>query len=221
MHIADPETGNLGANAIVGGSLAIAAGAALSAKSRQTDQVVACFFGDGALNQGLLLESTNMAALWQLPVIYVCENNRYGEYTRMEDVTAGEIGQRGEALGVTSLAVDGMDVRDVYQQALSCVARAREGRGPSLLICETYRYLGHGMSDLDRPYRSRDEEETWRERDAVAGMAAHLVEAGAATQAELDEIGDAVSREMAAAVEHAKAAPSPSLAEVTEHLYAS
>jgi len=219
MHIADPDTGNLGANAIVGGSLAIAAGAALSAKRRQTDQVVACFFGDGALNQGLLLESMNMAALWQLPVVYVCENNRYGEYTRMEDVTAGDVCQRGESLGVTSRAVDGMDVRDVYEQALSCVARAREGGGPSLLICETYRYLGHGMSDLDRPYRTREEEETWRERDAIASMATYLIEDGAATQAELDEIGDAISSEMAAAVAHAKAAPFPSPAEVTEHLY--
>src|SRR5438477_6889937 len=115
MHFADLETVNLGANAIVGGSLAIVAGAGLSAKTLKNNQVVACFFGDGAINQGLLLESMNMASLWQLPVIYVCENNQYGEYTPMQNVTAGEIYKRGESFNIPSHVVDGMDVCAVYE----------------------------------------------------------------------------------------------------------
>src|SRR5262249_15204469 len=162
-------------NAIVGGSLAIAAGAALSAKRRRTDQVAVCFFGDGALNQGLLLESMNLAAVWRLPVLYACENNQYGEYTAMEQVTAGDGQRRGEAFGIPTATVDGMDVLTVYEAACPAVARARAGDGPSFLVCQTYRFFGHGMSDRDRPYRTRDEEETWRQRDPIPKLARHLV----------------------------------------------
>src|SRR5262249_27713873 len=158
-HIADPETGNLGANAIVGGSLAIATGAALSAQTRGTDQVAVCFFGDGAANQGLFLESLNMASIWSLPAVYVCEQNQYGEDTAPTDVTAGEIASRGDALGIASRSVDGMDVLAVREAAAAAVARARAGGGPTLLVCDTYRFDGHGMSDRDRYYRTREEEE--------------------------------------------------------------
>jgi pyruvate dehydrogenase E1 component alpha subunit len=120
MHIADQESGNLGANAIVGGSTGIAAGAALSAKKRGTDQVAVCFFGEGALNQGLLYEAMNMAALWRLPVIYVCENNVYNEYTHYSETTAGDLLARATALGVPAEDVDGQDVRAVYAAAASC-----------------------------------------------------------------------------------------------------
>ncbi|MCC7447104.1 MAG: thiamine pyrophosphate-dependent dehydrogenase E1 component subunit alpha [Anaerolineae bacterium] len=221
MHIADPDTGNLGANAIVGGSLAIATGAALSAKYRKNGQVAVCFFGDGALNQGLLLESMNMAAIWQLPVIYVCENNQYGEYTPTERVTAGNISQRGEALGVRSAAVDGMDVLAVYDAARQMVEQARAGSGPGFLVCRTYRYFGHGMSDRDRVYRTRDEEDSWRQYDPVARLSAQLLASETITQAELDNILANVTRDISAAVEYGMAAPFPDPDEVNRHVYAS
>src|ERR1043166_6382762 len=142
MHIADPETGNLGANAIVGGSAGIATGAALSAKMRGTGQVAACFFGDGALGQGLLYESMNMASLWKLPVIYVCENNLYGEYTPCGDTIAGEILARARAFGIHAESVDGQDVRIVHQVAVKSVEKARRGDGPTFLLCNTYRFHG-------------------------------------------------------------------------------
>src|SRR5881628_1273323 len=140
MHIADPDTGNLGANAIVGGSAGIATGAALSAKRLKTGQVAVCFFGDGALGQGLLYEVMNMAALWKLPVIYVCENNLYNEYTHYSETTAGDMLARGAAFGVHAEGVDGQDVRAVYATAQRLVERARKGEGPAFLVCDTYRY---------------------------------------------------------------------------------
>jgi TPP-dependent pyruvate/acetoin dehydrogenase alpha subunit len=220
MHIADPDTGNLGANAIVGGSLAIAAGAALSAKLRKSNQVVVCFFGDGALNQGLLLESMNMAGIWQLPVIYVCENNQYGEYTPVEAVTAGDVSRRGEAFGIRSITVDGMDVIKVYEAANLAVARARSSDGPSFLLCKTYRYFGHSMADRDRSYRTQEEEQAWRERDPIICFARYLTADGSAQQSELDAITEEVKRSILAAVDFGKAAPFPAAEEVTYHVYA-
>src|SRR5437588_5135540 len=143
MHIADQETGNLGANAIVGGSAGIATGAALSIKMRNTDQVAVCFFGDGALGQGLLYEVMNMASLWKLPVIYVCENNFYNEYTHFSETTAGEMGARPRAFAIQTEEVDGQDVRAVYAAAQRLVERARRGEGPAFILCHTYRYHGH------------------------------------------------------------------------------
>src|SRR6184192_1738986 len=134
MHIADQDTGNLGANAIVGGSTGIATGAAMSAKMRGADQVAVCFFGEGALGQGLLYEVMNMAALWRLPVIYVCENNQYNEYTHYSETTAGEMLARGAAFGVHAEGVDGQDVRAVYATAQRLVERARKGEGPAFLV---------------------------------------------------------------------------------------
>src|SRR5258707_7435878 len=140
MHIADQEKGSLGANAIVAGSVGIASGAALSAKKRGTDQVAVCFFGEGALGQGIVYECMNMAALWRLPVIYACENNMYNEYVHMRQVTAGNVEQRGEAFGIPSTLVDGMDVMAVHEATCKAVERARLGEGPSFLIFDTYRY---------------------------------------------------------------------------------
>src|SRR3954469_21199347 len=176
MHIADHANGNLGANAIVGGSTGIATGAAFSAKHRASGQVAACFFGEGALGQGLLYEVMNMASLWRLPVIYVCENNLYNEYTSYEDVTAGSITARAEAFGIPAEEVDGQDVFAVYDASTRAVERARRGDGPSFLACATYRYQGHHVGDVDRSYyRSKDEEERWRaERDPIALLAARV-----------------------------------------------
>src|SRR6266850_1244529 len=137
MHIADPDTGNLGANAIVGGSMGIATGAALSAKRQGNGRVAVCFFGDGALGQGLLYEVMNMAALWKLPVIYVCENNLYNEYTHNSETIAGDILTRGPAFGIEGKSVDGQDVRAVYAAARAIVERVRSGAGPAFLVCNT------------------------------------------------------------------------------------
>src|SRR5436190_14437295 len=140
MHIADPATGNLGANAIVGGSAGIATGAAFSAKFLKTNQVAVCFFGDGAMGQGLLYEVMNMAALWKLPVIYVCENNLYNEYTHNRETLAGDMVTRAVGFGVPGERVDGQDVRKVHAAAKEIVERVRGGGGPAFRVCQTYRF---------------------------------------------------------------------------------
>src|SRR6202047_4520878 len=169
MHIADPATGNLGANAIVGGSAGIATGAALSSKRLGTGQVAVCFFGEGALGQGVLYEVMNLAALWKLPVIYVCENNLYTEYTHYSETTAGDILGRGRAFGIPSESVDGQDVRGVHTTASKLVERARRGDGPAFLVCNTYRYTGpHGRCIHREYYRSKQEEQEWKgQRDPI------------------------------------------------------
>src|SRR5215469_11505633 len=188
MHIADQERGNLGANAIVGGSAGIATGAAMSASRRGSGQVAVCFFGDGALGQGLLYETMNMASLWRLPVIYVCENNLYNEYTHYLETTAGDLMARPRAFGIETAEVDGQDVMAVQAAAAAAVARARAGQGPSFLLCHTYRHRGHHVGDVDRSYyRSREEEDSWlRDRDPIALLAARLTQCGAARPDELE-----------------------------------
>src|SRR6201993_589983 len=169
MHIADPATGNLGANAIVGGSVGIATGAALSSKTLKTGQIAVCFFGEGALGQGVLYECMNLAQLWKLPVIYVCENNMYTEYTHFSETTAGEIPARAKAFGIRAEAVDGQDVRAVFAVATALVERARSGDGPAFLVCNTYRHRGHHVGDINREYyRTKQEEQHWRtDRDPI------------------------------------------------------
>jgi pyruvate dehydrogenase E1 component alpha subunit len=222
MHIADQERGNLGANAIVGGSAGIATGAAMSARWRGTDQVAACFFGDGALGQGLLYEAMNMASLWRLPVIYVCENNLYNEYTHYSETTAGDLAARSRAFGIETVEVDGQDVEAVHGATAAAVARARGGDGPSFLLCHTYRYLGHHVGDVDRAYyRSKEEEESWRrERDPLALLAGRLAAAGAVRPDQLEAFDEEVRTVVAEGVAFALAAPFPELSEVTEDVYA-
>src|SRR5258707_8414104 len=157
MHIADPATGNLGANAIVGGSVGIATGAALAAKKLGTDRVAVCFFGEGALGQGSLYEVMNLAQLWKLPVIYVCENNLYNEYTHYTETTAGDILSRATAFGLRAESVDGQDVRAVYATVSQLVEAARQSNGPRFLLGNTYRFRGHHVGDIQRGYyRSKD-----------------------------------------------------------------
>lgn len=222
MHIADQDTGNLGANAIVGGSAGIATGAGLSIKMRGTDQVAVCFFGDGALGQGLFYESANMAQLWKLPVIYVCENNLYNEYTHNRETAAGTLKGRGEAFGIHAEEVDGQDVRAVYTTMLRLVSRARRGEGPAFLVCNTYRFLGHHVGDVNRDYyRSKDEENYWRnERDPLKNLAAWLTETGLAETSIFGQIEQDIANEVTAAVEFALNAPFPNPEEVTEDVYA-
>jgi acetoin:2,6-dichlorophenolindophenol oxidoreductase subunit alpha len=222
MHIADPATGNLGANAIVAGSVGIATGAALSAKRLGTDRVAVCFFGEGALGQGVLYEVMNVASLWKLPVIYVCENNLYTEYTHYTETTAGEIPARAAAFGLQAEAVDGQDVRAVHAIAGKLVDRARYGGGPSFLVCNTYRYTGHHVGDINREYyRSKEEEKHWKtERDPIKLLADWLSEQGQADSAQFSAIRSEVELEIKKAVEFAVAAPYPGVAEVEEDVYA-
>jgi TPP-dependent pyruvate/acetoin dehydrogenase alpha subunit len=221
MHIADQQSGNLGANAIVGGSAGIATGAALSSQMRESGQVAVCFFGEGALGQGLLYEVMNMASLWKLPVVYVCENNLYNEYTHFHETTAGSVSARAEAFELPAITVDGQDVRAVRGAALEAVERARRGDGPGFVVCETYRLHGHHVGDVDRAYyRSRDEETSWRERDPIALHGAWLLAQGLAGEDDLAGVEARVHRAVEAGVAFALAAPYPDADEVDEHVYA-
>jgi acetoin:2,6-dichlorophenolindophenol oxidoreductase subunit alpha len=222
MHIADHEHGNLGANAIVGGSTGIATGAAFSAKRRGTDQVAVCFFGEGALGQGVLYEVMNMASLWTLPVIYVCENNLYNEYTHYLEATAGDILTRPRAFGIHAIDVDGQDVRAVYAATAGLVERARRGEGPAFLLCNTYRYHGHHVGDVDRSYyRSREEEELWRnERDPLSRLGTWLLEQELADESTLQTLEEEARAEVEHGLQFALDAPFPDPSEVTEDVYA-
>lgn len=222
MHIADPDSGNLGANAIVGGSMGIATGAALSAKMRESEQVAVCFFGDGAVAQGLLFEVMNMAALWKLPVIYVCENNNYSEYTHRTETLAGEITDRAKAFGIHTETVDGQDVQLVQETMEKLVERARRGEGPAFLECRTYRYYGHHVGDINRTYyRSKEEEQEWREnRDPLKTLEEKLIGQELTDQAVLDRIRADVKAEIEAGVQFAVDTPYPDQSQVTEDVYA-
>jgi pyruvate dehydrogenase E1 component alpha subunit len=222
MHIADHENGNLGANAIVGGSAGIATGAALSAKRRGTDQVAVCFFGEGALGQGLVYEVMNLASLWSLPVVYVCENNLYNEYTHYLETTAGDILARPRAFGIETREVDGQDVRAVYATTAELVERARAGEGPAFLLANTYRYHGHHVGDVDRSYyRTKEEEQLWRgERDPLALAGSWLEEQKLASAADLKRVEDEARAEIEQSVAFAIDAPFPDQSQVTEDVYA-
>jgi acetoin:2,6-dichlorophenolindophenol oxidoreductase subunit alpha len=222
MHIADPATGNLGANAIVGGSVGIATGAAFSAKRLGNGRVAICFFGEGALGQGSLYEVMNLAQLWKLPVIYVCENNLYNEYTHFSETTAGTILGRAEAFGMEAVSVDGQDVRAVYEVAARLVKRGRDGAGPSFLQADTYRYSGHHVGDINREYyRTKKEEHFWKtERDPIQLHAKWLVDQGYTTAASLEQIEKEARQEMEAAVKFAIATPYPAPDQVEQDVYA-
>ena len=222
MHIADQETGNLGANAIVGGSTALATGAALSSKMQGTDQVTVCFLGDGAFGQGVLYEAMNMASLWKLPVIYVCENNLYNEYTHFSETTAGEMSARPKAFGIHTEEVDGQDVRAIYATAQRLIERARQGEGPAFMLCNTYRYHGHHVGDIQRSYyRSKEEEQLWiTQRDPLQLLSTWLVEQHLADLETFGQIEQRVHAEIEAGVEFALNAPFPDPSEVDQDVYA-
>ncbi|MCC5978540.1 MAG: thiamine pyrophosphate-dependent dehydrogenase E1 component subunit alpha [Salinarimonas sp.] len=222
MHIADQSHGNLGANAIVGGSMGIATGSALRAKLQGSDDVTVCFFGDGATAQGLMYEVMNMAALWKLPVIYACENNGYSEYTRTEEIAAGSITARAEAFGIEAHQVDGQDVLAVNALTRRLVERARRGEGPFFMELMTYRYHGHHVGDINREYyRSKDEEKDWKEnRDPIIRFRAWLVTEGIASEDEIEAMNAEIVKDAAEAVSYAEAAPYPDASEVDMHVYA-
>ena len=221
MHIADQDTGNLGANAIVGGSSAIATGAAFASKRLGNGRVAVCFFGEGALGQGLVYESMNMAQLWKLPVIYVCENNLYNEYTHHSESTAGSMKARAEAFGIMTVELDGQNVREVYDAAQKLVERARGGEGPAFMLCNTYRYLGHHVGDISREYyRPKEEELKWKtERDPLKILSGWLMEHQMADAGIFEQIENSVSNEVQTAVTYALNAPFPAPEEVSKHVY--
>lgn len=220
MHIADLATGNLGANGIVGGGLPIAVGAALALQQERKPQVVVSFFGDGANNEGAFHESLNMAAIWKLPVVFVCENNQYGMSTSTERSTAVKrIAQRAQAYDMPGVTVDGNDFAAVAEAAAQAVERAREGQGPSLLECLTYRHRGHSKSDRNR-YRTKEEIESWIARDPINRFQETLLSHGLIDEAQVAALVASVEREIAEGVEFAKESPAPELSSLTSFVYA-
>jgi 2-oxoisovalerate dehydrogenase E1 component len=220
MHIADVEHGNLGATGIVGGNIAVAVGAALAQKMKGTDRVVVCFFGEGAANEGSFHESLNMASLWNLPVIFVCENNMYAmsvpwaNASKMPDVAA-----RATAYGMPGEVVDGMDVLAVRGSVAKAAQRARNGEGPSLIEAKTYRWYGHSHSD-PRAYRTRDEEADWKKRDPITVLKENLESVKMLTEAEFEKMEEAVDVKLNNSMEFSNASPEPLAVEVDTDVYA-
>jgi len=219
MHIADVAQGNLGANGIVGAGCPIAVGAALTIRRRKTNQVVVCFFGDAATNQGTFHEAANMSKAFNLPIIWVCENNLYGLSTPIEKVAATPVlSDRAKGYGMAGVTVNGMDVEAVRAVAAEAADRARSGGGPTFIEVKTYRYFGHGASD-HRPYRTREEEQEWWKSCPVAGYRTRLVKEGAATDEELAGVEKEIAEEVEAGVAFATSSPDPKPEESTRYVY--
>ena len=220
MHIADVEHGNLGATGIVGGNLPVAVGAALAQKLQGTDHVVLCFFGDGAVNEGTFHESLNMASVWDLPVVFVVENNMYGMSVPWRKVTKlPDAASRACAYGIPGEVVDGMDALAVRGAVAKAAARARKGEGPTLIEAKTYRWYGHSHSD-PKAYRTKDEENQWRERDPILVMHANLEAMHWLTEPEFEGMGQAVTAKLERAMQFAEASPSPDPKETYTDVYA-
>jgi TPP-dependent pyruvate/acetoin dehydrogenase alpha subunit len=209
MHSTDPEAGVVFSTAIVGGGIPLAVGVALALQMDKKTNCVACFFGDGATNTGAFHEALNLAAVWKLPVVFVCENNRYAVSIPISKSTAASIVQRGQAYGIPALSANGMDVLDVHTAALEAVSRASKGEGPTLLECETYRYKGHGVYDSGLDYRTQQEVDEWMKRDPIQTFERKLTTEKLATTAELEAIRGKVKSTLAEAVAFAKDRPYP------------
>ena len=221
MHIADVASGNLGANGIVAGSMTIAVGAALSMRMQQKNAVVVCFFGDGAANEGSFHEALNLAGVWNLPVLFLCENNQYGMSMSQDASTAGgSVAGRGAAYGIEGERVDGNDLDAVFAAAQARIAEMRAGGGPTLLEAVTYRYRGHSKSDRNL-YRTLDEIESWRtERDPVDRFEAAAVASGRLTADEVDEVRDEARAVIRDAVGRAVKSPEAAVADLVDAAYA-
>ena len=221
MHLADLSMGFIGGNGIVAASAPHTVGAGLTAKVKGTDQVGISFWGDGGANQGVLHEALNMAAIWKLPVVFVCENNRYGITTPVEYSTSvSDIADRAAGYGMPGVVVDGQDIFAVYEAAGEAIARARRGEGPSFIEAKTYRYYDHaGRGDTGR-YRPKEEEEYYRGRDCIGRFVERAVGEGLLTQAELDEVDARIQAQMDEAVAFAEASPSPEVHELYTDVFA-
>lgn len=219
MHIADRDKGILGANGIVGAGHCIACGAGLSAKLRGTDQVCVCFFGDGSTNQGTFHESLNMASIWKLPIIFVCENNHYGiSMSQDRHQAIKDVADRGAAYNIPGIAVDGNDPMAVYEAASEAVARARAGKGPTLLECKTYRQHGHFEGD-PAIYKPKEEQAAWMEKDPMPRFAKFLVDNGVCTEEEVKAMDGQVAKEIEDSIAFADAQPIPSLESAVVDVY--
>ncbi|WP_371362538.1 Acetoin:2,6-dichlorophenolindophenol oxidoreductase subunit alpha [Sporomusa rhizae] len=220
MHIADVELGILGANGIVGAGQPIAAGAAFACKYKNTDAVTVCFFGDGASNRGTFHEAFNMAAIWKLPLVFVCENNMYGiSNCQREHMRVTDVSDRAAAYGVPGVTVDGNDVIAVYEAAAEAIERARKGDGPSLIECKTWRWRGHFEGDPGA-YKDPAEQEAWLKKDPIPRFEQKLVELNYATQAELAEIKAKVEAQIDAAIRFSQQSPDPTPEDALTDVYA-
>jgi pyruvate dehydrogenase E1 component alpha subunit len=220
MHLGDPSLGMLPAIAIVGGGIPLAAGLALAFQYSKTRNVVACFLGDGASNIGTFHEGINMASIWDLPVVFVCENNKYGASTAIEKVMKiKHVSERAVAYGIPGETVDGNDVETVFGAVSRSVARAREGQGPTLMELETYRFVGHSRSDPGR-YRPKEEVTAWKERDPILLYEKTLLRQGVLSQDNIQEIKLTLERELEDAVRFAEESPSPAPEECLTDVFA-
>ncbi|MGL5448511.1 MAG: thiamine pyrophosphate-dependent dehydrogenase E1 component subunit alpha [Rhabdaerophilum sp.] len=220
MHIADVEDGNLGANGIVGGGLPIAVGVGMSIRFRKSDQVCMVFFGDGASNEGAFHEALNMASIWKLPVVFVCENNKYGMSMDISRAMAvPNVADRAAAYAMPGVTIDGNDLPLVAHHARQAVARAKSGEGPSLIECQTYRIRGHSKSDRNL-YRTKEEIEDWRGRDPIRRLEAELIALGRFQADELLRIEHDAQAEIDAGIDFARACPDPDARDVTRDVYA-
>lgn len=219
MHIADFSVGMLGATAVVGAGLPIAVGAALTAKLKKKDQVVACFFGDGASNQGTFHESLNMASAWSLPVIFVCENNLYAMGTRQSRIMKIEnVADRAVAYGMPGVIVDGNNVLEVYEASCEAVQRARNGEGPSLIECKTYRRMGHSRVDPAR-YRAKEEVQEWLAKDPIKRLTDKVIHDQSFLKVEIEKIEKEALAKVEEAVKAAIESPYPVPEEALEDVY--
>lgn len=219
MHIADMESGILGANGIVGGGIPLAVGAALGLKRQGRDDLVVCFFGDGAINQGSFHEAANLASVWKLPVIFLCENNLYGLSTSVRDATANpNLADRALGYGMPGVTVDGNDVLAVHEAVGEAVRRARAGGGPTLIVAQTYRWEGHFTGDPNL-YRSKEEIEEWKKKCPIATFKRRLLADGF-SEAELQGIEDEVAKALNEAVEFGLASPEPGFEIALEDVFA-
>jgi TPP-dependent pyruvate/acetoin dehydrogenase alpha subunit len=219
MHIADLSRGNLGANGVVGGGHAISVGAALTTRMKKIDRIVVCFFGDGAANEGSFHESVNLASIWKLPVLFVCENNQYGMSTPFTyHMNIGDISARAAAYGIPGKTIDGNDAVLIYEETRKAREYVKEN-GPMLLVCNTYRYMGHSKSDAN-VYRTKEEIKAWKEKDPIRRLGEYLAANGLFTQEEIGRMDADTTREMEEAVKFAEESPYPPLDTVMDDVYA-
>ncbi len=219
MHMYAPEYGFMGTNGIVGAPIPLATGAALSAKLRKNSQVVVCFFGDGAVNSGSFHEGVNLGSVWDLPVVYVCENNLYAtEMAFLRATKNTSVASRAAAYGMLGVEVDGQDVVAVHQAAQAAIQRARHGGGPTLIECKTYRYVGHHEGDPGTDYRTREEVQQWKQKDPVKLARKRLLDCGV-EESNLQKADQEVEQLIEDAVEFAERSPEPSAESVNEHVF--
>ena len=225
MHMADYSIGFIGACALVGGGLPVATGVALAAKLQKKDQATIAFFGDGAANEGTFHESINLASIWKLPIVYVCENNMYAVTTPASyALPVAHVADRSAAYGIPGVVVDGQDVVAVYEAVKGAVERARQGAGPSLVECMTYRYLGHFVSEEfllgDKTYRTTEEVNQWKARDPIAKFETKLIDMGVLTKKKAASIEEDIKAKLEGAVTFARRSPLPAPEEALEDLFA-